>query len=404
VFTRSGATWSQQGGKLTGTGEIGPGQFGWSVALSADGSTALIGGYVDHVLGAAWVFKRSGATWTQQGAKLTGAGESSGGFFGLGVALSADGSTALVGGPGDASDEGAAWAFAAPALSAPTELRFGSQTTGQAGPESWLEVSNPGQLPFTFSGVAAIGGTNAADFAIPAGDDLCQFRTLSPGQVCWIGAAFTAGANGARTATLTLSGNYNGLTTPPVSLSGIGVAANSGPTGPTGAAGAAGAPGAAGAAGATGAKGATGSTGPTGPTGPASAGPTGATGAAGPGGVRLLPNPVRAYDSRTAAGAFHPGDGDTGNPRVIQIIGAVAGVPANAIGIVGNIAVTQEAGTGFATVWTNGPWPGTANINFVAGVDLSNSFSSGLSSTGTISVAASNTTHVVIDITGYILP
>jgi hypothetical protein len=118
-----------------------------------------------------------------------------------------------------------------------------------------------------------------------------------------------------------------------------------------------------------------------------------------------LPGPVRAYDSRNAAaGPLHPGDGDTANPRVIQILGAVPGVPANAIGIVGNLAVAGEAGPGFATVWPSGPWPGTANINFSAGVDISNSFSSGLSNTGTISVAASATTIVIIDITGYILP
>jgi hypothetical protein len=41
---------------LTGTGEIG-GSFGYSVALSADGSTALVGGNSDNgSKGAAWVF------------------------------------------------------------------------------------------------------------------------------------------------------------------------------------------------------------------------------------------------------------------------------------------------------------------------------------------------------------
>jgi hypothetical protein len=85
-------------------------------------------------------------------------------------------------------------------------------------------------------------------------------------------------------------------------------------------------------------------------------------------------------------------------------VGVVAGIPADAIGVVGNLAVTQQAGVGFATLWPSGPWPGTANINFAPGQDLSNSFSCGLSAAGTISVAASNTTHVVIDITGYILP
>ena len=104
MFTRSGSTWTQQGGKLVGTGHagegefghIGEGEFGVSVALSADGDTALIGapGRTTAAQGAAWVFTRSGSTWTQQGAKLTGAGESRNRpQFGDSVALSADGNT-----------------------------------------------------------------------------------------------------------------------------------------------------------------------------------------------------------------------------------------------------------------------------------------------------------------------
>jgi hypothetical protein len=70
------------------------------VALSSDGNTALIGG------SEAWVFTRSGSTWTEQ-AKLTG-GESGEGDFGSGVALSSDGNTALIGGPYDNGRAGAA--------------------------------------------------------------------------------------------------------------------------------------------------------------------------------------------------------------------------------------------------------------------------------------------------------
>jgi hypothetical protein len=112
VFTRSGSTWTQQGGKLTGSSETGAGEFGSSVALSADGGTALIGGPADNSgAGAVWVFTRSGSTWTQQGGKLTGSGESGEGKFGLSVALSADGNTALIGGPEDDTATGAAWVF-----------------------------------------------------------------------------------------------------------------------------------------------------------------------------------------------------------------------------------------------------------------------------------------------------
>jgi len=113
VFTRSGSTWTQQGSKLTGSGETGEGQFGYTVALSADGNTALIGGGKDSKsAGAAWVFTRSGSTWTQQGAKLTGGEEKGEGHFGCcGVALSGDGNTALIGGYADNTSTGAAWVF-----------------------------------------------------------------------------------------------------------------------------------------------------------------------------------------------------------------------------------------------------------------------------------------------------
>jgi hypothetical protein len=113
VFTRSGSTWTQQGGRLKGRDESGEGPFPPSGALSGDGNTALIGGGVKRGVdvGAAWVFTRAGSTWTQQGEKLTGAGRTGIATFGFSVALSGDGNTALIGGPSDNSDVGAAWVF-----------------------------------------------------------------------------------------------------------------------------------------------------------------------------------------------------------------------------------------------------------------------------------------------------
>jgi hypothetical protein len=117
VFTRSGSTWSQQGSKLVGTGASGHANQGWSVALSGDGNTAVIGGPFDNNdTGAAWVFVRSGSTWSQQGSKLVGTGAVFAGPApaveqGRSVALSADGNTALIGGPFDNGDTGAVWVF-----------------------------------------------------------------------------------------------------------------------------------------------------------------------------------------------------------------------------------------------------------------------------------------------------
>ncbi len=115
VFTRSGTTWTQQGSKLVGTGANAQSdsvEQGDSVALSGDGNTALVGGPNDDDVGAAWVFVRSGPAWTQQGSKLTASGESGAGGFGSSMALSSDGNTALIGGPNDNNDAGAAWVFA----------------------------------------------------------------------------------------------------------------------------------------------------------------------------------------------------------------------------------------------------------------------------------------------------
>jgi hypothetical protein len=116
VFTPSGSSWTQQSGKLTANNETGDGDFGDAVALSPDGGTVLIGGPANSGsfnsgVGAAWVFTRSDSIWNQQGPKLTPSDESGAGGFGDCVALSSDGNTALIGADGDNGNFGAAWMF-----------------------------------------------------------------------------------------------------------------------------------------------------------------------------------------------------------------------------------------------------------------------------------------------------
>ncbi len=112
AFTRSGGVWSQQGPKLVGTGAFGAAFQGVSAAISADGDTAIVGGPEDMFgVGAAWVFTRSGGVWSQQGAKLAGVDGVGGSAQGWSVALSADGNIAVVGGPGDNDNAGAAWVY-----------------------------------------------------------------------------------------------------------------------------------------------------------------------------------------------------------------------------------------------------------------------------------------------------
>jgi lipocalin len=112
VFTRSAGVWRQQGTKLVSPSAVGPAYQGYSVALSADGNTAIVGGANDDSgIGAVWVFTRSGDIWTQQGGKLVAADAAGHAHQGYSVSLSNDGNTAIVGGAFDAGNEGAAWVW-----------------------------------------------------------------------------------------------------------------------------------------------------------------------------------------------------------------------------------------------------------------------------------------------------
>jgi hypothetical protein len=155
IFIRSGSTWTEQAylkASNTGAGDC----FGWSVAISGDtvvvgapceasNATGVNGNQSDNsaaMSGAAYVFTRSGSTWTQE-AYLKASNTDANDYFGLSVALSAD--TAVVGALGEDSNatgvngnqgdnsaisSGAAYVF----------VRSGSTWTQEA----YLKASNTG--------------------------------------------------------------------------------------------------------------------------------------------------------------------------------------------------------------------------------------------------------------------
>ena len=111
VFVRSGATWAEQA-KLVASDAAGD-HFGNSVSLSGD--TAVVGAPHDDDAGSesgsAYVFVRSGTTWTEE-AKLTASDAAAGDWFGFSVSLSGD--TAVVGAWRDddaRTDSGSAYVF-----------------------------------------------------------------------------------------------------------------------------------------------------------------------------------------------------------------------------------------------------------------------------------------------------
>ena len=115
VFTRAATAWSQQAYIKASNGEP-QDSFGVHVALNDDGTTLLVGSLdedctatgptaatacgsdmkEDLSMGAAYVFTRTGTTWSQQ-AFLKASNTSPNDWFGSRVALSGDGNLAVVG-------------------------------------------------------------------------------------------------------------------------------------------------------------------------------------------------------------------------------------------------------------------------------------------------------------------
>ncbi len=106
VFIRTGTTWTQQA-KLLASDGASYDTFGYSVSLSGD--TALIGADgTDYMKGSVYVYTRTGSTWTQQ-AELNASDGVGNDIFGWSVSISGD--TALVGAYYDDNAQGSAYVF-----------------------------------------------------------------------------------------------------------------------------------------------------------------------------------------------------------------------------------------------------------------------------------------------------
>ncbi|KAA3605347.1 MAG: T9SS C-terminal target domain-containing protein [Calditrichaeota bacterium] len=89
IFVRSGTSWNQQA-KLNASDNASLKYFGYSVAI--DGEYAAIGAYLDNAgdeTGSAYIFKRSGTSWAQQ-AKITASDAATGDRFGRSISISGD--------------------------------------------------------------------------------------------------------------------------------------------------------------------------------------------------------------------------------------------------------------------------------------------------------------------------
>jgi hypothetical protein len=109
VFTRTGTIWTQQAKLLASDGAIDD-YFGNSVLIDSD--TVLIGARGDddngYDSGSAYVFTRTGTTWTQQAKLLASDGTE---YDGFGCSVSLDGDTTLTGAPELSSNNGSVYVF-----------------------------------------------------------------------------------------------------------------------------------------------------------------------------------------------------------------------------------------------------------------------------------------------------
>jgi hypothetical protein len=206
VFARTGARWAQQAYIKASNADAGD-QFGWSVALSHDGSTLAVGAQSEASAaagtggnqadnsapdaGAAYVFVRRGATWTQQ-AYIKPSNAQGGDRFGFSITVSGDGNTLAAGsydedgsatGVNGVSNEeapnsGAAYVF----------VRRGDAWTQEAYVKQSTTVRNS-----AFGSAVALSG-DGATLAVGAVDETNLTRGIDGDQTSTQNNAVSAGA------------------------------------------------------------------------------------------------------------------------------------------------------------------------------------------------------------------
>lgn len=144
VFVRSGTTWSQQQKLIANDGQA-DSNFGNTVAI--EGDTVVVGAFALNVRpGAAYVFTRAGAIWTQEQKLQDTIG--TGDAFGESVSLS--GNTILVGFARDTvngnTHQGSAYVFVAPNPINTIQFDAANYTVGEGGTSATVTVTRTGDV------------------------------------------------------------------------------------------------------------------------------------------------------------------------------------------------------------------------------------------------------------------
>jgi hypothetical protein len=200
VFTRTGTIWSEQA-KLKASNPGFSSLFGIYLAFSANGDTLAVGAFREDSsatgidgdqsdtsapgAGAVYVFTRSDDAWSQE-AYIKASNTRAGALFGIGVALTADGTTLAVAAPGESSaatgidgdqsdtsapGAGAAYVFMRDADGLWSQKAYvKAPNTGAGDGFGWSRLSDDGSvLAISASGEAGDGSSQDDDSAPGAG-------------------------------------------------------------------------------------------------------------------------------------------------------------------------------------------------------------------------------------------
>jgi hypothetical protein len=205
VYTyASGTGWSSMPVTLSPPSGSAAGLLGSSVALSSSGTVALVGApQTSSNTGAAYIYTSSTEAWSSTSGPVTLAAPSGAGDFGSSVALSADGEAALIGAPDTNSNPGAAyiytnsgtgaWSSTPVTLSAPSGADgFGSSVTMSSdGTEVLVGAPDTDEVYVytSSSSVTLLGGSGGDDFG-------ASVALSSDGTVALAGAPYTNGDAG----------------------------------------------------------------------------------------------------------------------------------------------------------------------------------------------------------------
>jgi len=118
--------------------------------------------------------------------------------------------------------------------------------------------------------------------------------------------------------------------------------------------------------------------------------------------------PTRLVDTRNGIGG-RTGRLTPSTPIEVQVHGLILNVdgtdqlvPDTATAAALNVTIVDPLGAGFATVWPcSAERPVASNLNFVSGQVVANNVIAPIDSDGSICVYTNNSSHVVVDISGW---